>query len=115
MDFRSFFKNKLNIAFVALLGVSIILLIVANYVTVLMGISVVLFGVTCGFAIPVVLWFKNGNNRAKAMENIELSQSQAKSYARQETMNKWNYIIIIALFGIFSVVLVYSGLIMYVR
>ena len=115
MDFKSFFKNKLNIAFVVLLGVSAILLIVANYVTTLMGISVILFGVTCGFAVPVVLLFKNRNNRAKAIENIELSQSQAKSYARQETMNKWNYIIIIGLFGIFAVILVYSGLMMYVR
>lgn len=115
MFIKDFFKSKLNIAFTVLLGVSIIALIITSFVPALMGVSSILFGVTCGFTIPVIIWVRRRQDNSKMLENVELTQSEAKHYANVERSNKWTFIVVMIMFGIFAGVLIYTGLMIYIR
>ena len=113
MDFKKFFSNKLNMITAILLALSLILLVIGSFVPAVIGVSVVLFGVTCGFAIPVAFYLYKNNDNSKAMENIELTPTQAKKFNRQQTSKKWNFYLVIAMLAIFCVALIYSGIVLY--
>ena len=114
MNFKEFFKNKINITFLVLFAISVVLMLIAQYVVVLMGVSIIMFGIACGFAVPVAHWIKRKTDNSQALENVELSIQQSKQQTRYERSQKYMYIAVCAMLVIFSIVLLYTGIMLYI-
>ncbi len=113
MDIKQFFEKKLNIAATVLLGLSILLLIIGSFVPVLIGASVLLFGITCIISVPVAYGVYKVTDNSKAMENVELTPEQAKKMNKANRSRKWNFYLAMALLVIGAITLIYSGIVLY--
>ncbi len=88
------------------------LMLLANLIPILMSASVITLGVTCGFGVYVTKWVRNANDNSAALDNIQLTQKQAKKAERNEKSSKFNALMIMIMLGVFCAVLIYTGITM---
>lgn len=108
---REFFKNKLNLTFIILLGVSLVGVLIAYFWEGFTPISCILFGILCLFVgylfFRKYIDIKNTKMGEFISEENKLKRKTSKFL---EGENKMNVILLAALFVIMGGILIYYAL-----
>ena len=108
---REFFKNKLNIILVSLIGISLLGVLIASFWEGFVPISCILFGILCIF-VAYLFVKKYVASRNKKIDEFISQENNLKRTTSKflENESKMNIIMLAVLFFAMGVILIYYAL-----
>ena len=108
---REFFKNKLNLILIILVGVSLIGLLIASFWDAFVPFSSILFGILSIF-VAYLFFKKYLNNKNKKIDEFISQEDKLKRKTSKflENESKMNLIMLAVLFFVMGVILIYYAL-----